>query len=222
MRLQKSVEKFMKIVLLAGGPLSERALLYLQQEDTEVWVGVDSGARHFQKINRLPSVVTGDFDSLTQEEQEHFASQGVKIVPTPDQDYTDMDKALEYVLDNYPVTHIRIYGATGGQTDHFLSVLSALVKYEGRAKMELVDEHGVVWLADRQQELVGEDLVGRLFSLIALGEVTGITTTGLQWPLTNETLIMGVRDGTRNIIIAPKVTVEKQSGCLFLMLHHPV
>jgi thiamine pyrophosphokinase len=210
-------------VILAGGPLPPEVLPYLLQEQANLWVGVDSGARHFAKIHRLPNIITGDFDSLTIEEQEYFATQGTKIIHTPDQDYTDIDKSIGYVLSHYPITQIHLYGATGGQTDHFLSVLSALIKYQDEAAIKLIDEHGEVWLASNDEEIKpaeGANLMGRLFSLIALGEVTGIVTTGLQWPLQCETLAPGVRDGTRNRIVDNIVTIKKQSGHLFLMLHH--
>jgi thiamine pyrophosphokinase len=210
----------MNVVLIAGGILSPDALPYLLQEKADIWVGVDGGARYFAQISRVPDCITGDFDSLTITEQEHFAAQGAKIIPTPDQNYTDMDKSIRYVLQQYNATYIRIYGATGGQTDHFISVLSALVKYQGKAIIKLVDEHGEVWLASDKEEIGGEALIGRMFSLIALGEVTGIITTGLQWPLTCETLVLGGRDGTRNLVMESIVTVQKQSGNLFLMLHH--
>ena len=210
----------MKVILVAGGPLSAASAELLRRESADFWVGVDGGARHFVILNRLPDCITGDFDTLTESEIEDFKGQGVQVVPTPDQDYTDIDKAIDVAISTHDATHIRIFGATGGQTDHFSSVLSALIKYQYKAHIRLIDEYGEVWVAKHFEELRGETLVGRLFSLIAMGEVTGITTTGLEWPLNHETLALGVRDGTRNRIIASTVTVQKQSGNLFLMLHY--
>lgn len=42
----------------------------------------------------LPDVISGDFDSAHPVLLQIYASKGVRIVPTPDQDETDFTKAL--------------------------------------------------------------------------------------------------------------------------------
>jgi len=86
--------------------------------------------------------------------------------------------------------------------------------------MRLVDDMGETWLAGPYALLTGDDLIGRTLSLMAFGPVTGITLTGVRWPLKNETLAPGVRDGTLNEITDAKVTLEVKSGDLLVMLHH--
>jgi thiamine pyrophosphokinase len=212
-------------VLAAGGPLAEAAVPLLRRDSAgaALLVGIDSGARHLRAAGLVPHVVTGDFDSLTDEELKTLHSAGVEIVPTPDQDYTDLDKALDYTINQRGIKTVRIYAATGGRLDHTYSCLSAVVKYGATAEVRLVDEYGVTWLVPpgETMTLTGDDLPGRTLSLITLGEVNGITATGVRWPLNNEPLAPGIRDGTLNQIIESPATVQCREGKLLLMLHHP-
>jgi len=173
----------------------------------------------------VPHVVTGDFDSLTADDLETLEARGVTVVPTPDQDYTDFDKALEYIRSEQGIENIRVYGAVGGRLDHTYSVLSALVKH-GRnplADIRLIDGIGETFPVCREWVGKGEDLPGRTLSLMALGPVTGITTTGVRWPLMGETLAPGFRDGTLNDILDTEVTIriaeEEGNGALLVYLH---
>lgn len=55
--------------------------------------------RIFRNENYLkPDLISGDFDSITIETKEFFES-NVEIVETPDQDYTDMCKALQIIAE---------------------------------------------------------------------------------------------------------------------------
>lgn len=44
-----------------------------------------------------PSLVTGDMDSITEESIKRLTEMNVKFVNTPDQDYTDLEKALQII-----------------------------------------------------------------------------------------------------------------------------
>ncbi len=211
-------------ILVAGGPLSpaEADLLRatLEQYSEALVVGIDSGARHLLRVGRRPDVVTGDFDSLGREERESLAAQGAEIVPTPDQDYTDLDKALTYVRERHDTARIRVFAATGGRLDHTYSVLSALIKHTAGADVRLVDAVGETWCVRGKVTLSAPDLPGRTLSLMAFGPVHDITTTGVRWPLAGESLEPGIRDGTLNEVTLEAVTIEVGEGNLLIQLHH--
>jgi len=210
-------------ILAAGGPLTAQEAVLLAEfaQETDVWVGVDSGTRHWLSIGILPHYVTGDFDSLSVQERESLAKIGVKIVPTPDQDYTDLDKAIAFVSQELGIARLRIFAGTAGRLDHTYSVLSTVVKYGRALDIRLVDEVGETWLVNGTETLTGEHLPGRVLSLMAMGTVTGITTTGVVWELEGETLAPGFRDGTLNVIKDTTVGILVEEGNLLVMLHHP-
>ena len=211
------------VLLVANGPLSADAAARLSHALTQphVLIGVDGGCRHLLRLERTPTLVTGDFDSLTPTELALLEKRGAQIVPTPDQEYTDLDKALTLARTTWSGAPIRIFGATGGRLDHLYSVLSALIKHGRDTDIRLVDELGETFLITGSVTLRGDDLPGRTLSLMAFGPVEGIVARGVRWPLDGERLAPGERDGTLNEIVDPEVTLAARSGDLLALLHHP-
>ncbi|WP_395145793.1 thiamine diphosphokinase [Armatimonas sp.] len=212
----------MHVVLCANAPFSGEAIALLREaaQGADLLVGVDGGARTLLRYGLPPQLVTGDGDSLTRAEQEALVVAGAELVPTPDQDFTDLDKALAYVIAVRGATKLIVFGATGGRLDHSYSVFSALIKHGRRVPIVLVDEMA------RYELVVGEwlcaepNLRGRTLSLLAFGRVEGITMIGVRWPLTDDWLAPGLRDGTLNQITEDSVRVGVGSGELIVMLHH--
>jgi thiamine pyrophosphokinase len=190
--------------------------------DADLVLGVDGGTRHLLANDLLPHVVTGDFDSLTEDERADLEVRGVRLISTPDQEYTDLDKALGITIEDFSATTVYVFAATTGRLDHIYSNLSATLKHSRRADVRLVDEVGQTWSVNGNLTIEGPGLSGRVLSLMALGPVQGITTTGVRWPLTDATLAPGIRDGTLNETIAETVTIHHKTGDLLVMLHHPV
>ena len=207
-------------VMVANGPdVAVKALRDAVARGGTV-IGVDGGARCLRSLGLRPHIVTGDFDSLSEDERGLLAGFGARIVPTPDQDYTDLDKALAYAVTTLEAREILLFGATGGRLDHLFSVLSALIKYGRRAEVRLIGTHGETALVNGVFRRSGADLPGRVLSLLAMGPVDGITMRGVRWPLTEESLAPGVRDGTSNEITAETVEITARSGDLLVFISH--
>lgn len=63
---------------------------------TDCWLEFVSSTPNKDRIkNVYPDLTTGDFDSVKQETLEKCKQAGVKVVHTPDQDYTDFEKAFK-------------------------------------------------------------------------------------------------------------------------------
>jgi thiamine pyrophosphokinase len=212
----------MHAVLCANAPFSEGAERLLREaaRAANLLIGVDGGARTLLRCGLVPDVVTGDGDSLTEGEREALLAAGAVLVPTPDQDYTDLDKALSYAIEARGATEVTVFGATGGRLDHSYSVFSALIKHGRRAHVALMDETARYELVAGAWECAEPGLRGRTLSLLAFGRAEGITTTGVRWPLTHDWLAPGLRDGTLNSITDERVSVAVASGDVIVMLHH--
>ncbi|CAG2174324.1 unnamed protein product, partial [Oppiella nova] len=63
-------------------------------------VAVDGGSKYLRcpQEHPFPDILNGDFDSVQTERLEYFRRNGTKIMETPDQDYTDFQKAVKIVL----------------------------------------------------------------------------------------------------------------------------
>ena len=209
-----------RAVVLAHGPFAEDERLRALASEGGWRVGVDGGAARMLEAGLVPHVVTGDFDSLSDAARQALRAAGARIVPTPDQDFTDLDKALAYCRETLGAHTIHVFGALGGRLDHTYSTLSALVKHGRHADIRLIDGIGETTLVNGRARISGPDLPGRVLSLMALGPVEGVWSRGVRWPLHGESLRPGVRDGTSNEIVAETVEIEVGSGDLLVLVHH--
>ncbi|MBC8139139.1 MAG: thiamine diphosphokinase [Fibrella sp.] len=220
----RTVERAVVVCNAPMEPVAERLLADATRKPSTLILGVDGGASRLVACGILPHVVTGDFDSLTNDDLARFEEQGVTVVATPDQDYTDLDKALSYVgaeIGNVPV---EIFGAVGGRLDHTYSVLSSVVKHGvlGGMDIRLVDSVGETCPVRGGELVLYEvDLPGRTLSLLSLGIVRDVTLHGVRWTLEGATLAPGVRDGTLNEITDTKVTIRCEVNApLLVQVHH--
>ncbi len=115
---------------------------------------------------------------------------------------------------------IQIYGAIGGRLDQTLANISLLAHptMVGR-DVRLVQPNEEVWLVSDQSSIVGS--VGDTVSLLPFhGDAVVRATTGLRWPLQNETLHFGRARGVSNEMVDTVASVEVSSGqliCVHMM-----
>ncbi|XIF20286.1 MAG: thiamine diphosphokinase [Acetilactobacillus jinshanensis] len=132
----------MKLInLLVGGPTAEWPQALKKGQIKGPWIGADRGNLRLIKLGIDPMVAIGDFDSMNPNELK-LVKQHVKDVRSFDthKDFTDTELLLMAAIRDYDPELIRIYGATGGRIDHFLSNLFMVLeprfrKYAERIKM---------------------------------------------------------------------------------------
>ena len=129
-------------------------------------------------------------------------------------DETDLELALERVLAT-DAESIVITGALGGRTDHLLANILLLARPDLAGRdITIADGPEMVRLL-RGSEGAGEPAAltlhgaaGDLLSLLPLGGAAeGVTTQGLQYPLTDEALYPGRARGVSNVFLAPVARV---------------
>jgi len=158
----------------------------------------------------VPDFISGDFDSLQEIPQE------VKVINTPDQNFTDFDKILQILFDK-GFTHVDVFGASGNEQDHFLGNLHTAMQWKQKLKLNFIDNYGYYFLADKKVEI--NNCKAKTVSLIPFPEANGITTKGLQYSLTKEDLIFGERIGSRNTATIDDVVISYKSGSLFIFIN---
>lgn len=177
--------------------------------DYDFICATDGGYHTLQKSGIFPDLVTGDFDSS----ENHTAKE---IVHTPDQNFTDFDKILQ-ILHERGYQNIHVFGASGGEQDHFLGNLHTAILFKEKLNLTFFDDYGMYFLAKNEQKI--ENVKDKTVSLLPLPKATHIFTKGLQYPLTNETLDFGKRIGTRNKAIEETVEISHESGELFIFVN---
>jgi thiamine pyrophosphokinase len=204
------------IFIVTGGEFGDPAFLREQVAAMKpaAVICADRGARHLQAAGIVPTLIVGDMDSLDSESAKRYETLGCRFIRHPrEKDETDTELALGEAFGMAP-TEVWIWGAMGFRIDHTLANLSLLVQgAEQGVAVKLIDEWCEVFLVTRQTVLEGEE--GQTVSLLPFaGEVTGVTLTGFEYPLTKAVLAVGHPRGTSNRLVAGRGIIELETGCL--------
>lgn len=171
----------------------------------------DGAYSYLSKFKIKPDVISGDFDSFPLES----LPEGIEIIETPDQEFTDFEKALQIIYARGHET-VYVYGSSGMEHDHFLGNLTAGLKFKDRLTLLFFDDYSCYFFADFRLKLDGYK--DRVVSLYPFPEASGITTSGLKFPLKNESLNLTSRIGTRNLAISDEIEIEYTSGNLLIFI----
>ncbi len=188
-------------------------------------VCADGGLNHAARLGLDPLVIVGDFDSAdpaplvaaraapdryTIEQYQHETKRE-----------TDTELAVLAALDR-GATRLVITGALGGRWDHSLANVFLL------AHPRLIGQDVRIITADTELRLLRgpashalDGHPGDTVSLLALSPAaTGITTSGLHYPLQGEPLHLGLGRGISNVLAARLAAVTFTAGDLLVVVTH--
>ena len=151
--------------------------------------------------------VIGDMDSIR--------SQDVKLITMPDQDYTDFEKALQYLSKAFQ--KIDIYGASGKEMDHFLGNLSVAKKYKDKLQLKFMEHNYHYFFIDKDTVL--DTQKGNTISILPFPKAESVTTEGLEYELKETALELGKLISVRNKAINNKVRIQYKDGCAILFVY---
>lgn len=206
----------MKAVIICNGEPPRRGQVAGAMGAGVRLIAADGGALVAAALGLEPDIIIGDLDSYNVTGDERAC-----VIHDPDPETNDLEKALGRAVSE-SVSEAIIFGATGKRLDHTLKNLSVLKRFRQVFKTLVIrDRYADIFLADSpfRRELPLRTPVS-FFPLS--GRVDGITTRGLKYPLTNESLENGVRDGSSNLSIEPTVEVTFETGDLLFLIHHDV
>ncbi len=210
-----------QIIIISGGRLGEAAFYQKRLAGMLNFLVVccDGGVRHLDKLNIKPDVIIGDMDSVSRVELEKREEAGAQIKRYPrEKDASDTQLALAYALSLKPDA-MEIWGALGGRIDHALANVFLLDWADKKgATAKLIDEYCEVFLV--KKEAVFHNAEGQTVSIFALDEkAAGVSLSGFQYHLDNETLAADSSHGISNFIIDSPATITVQAGKL-LVIHY--
>jgi thiamine pyrophosphokinase len=207
-----------RAILFANGDLPDPDLARQLIQPGDILIAADGGARHAASLGVVPSLIIGDFDSLSASELERFASAGATLERHPPaKDETDLELALDHAI-RAGYSPILVLGAYGGRLDHSLGIFSLLSAPECiTANVRADDGTTEAFFISTQAEIDGT--AGDTVSLIAWGQpAEAVTTDGLEYPLNAETLSQFRTRGISNRMSAAQAKVSILSG-LLLCVH---
>lgn len=208
-------EKQEPALIIANGEACSPELLGQLLEWSPFIVVLDHAIYRVLDLGIKVDAWLGDFDVAHDFEAIRERQHPLEIVNTPDQEKTDLNKAIEFLIERgFPAANI--VWATGRRADHAITNITDLVRYKDKIKLVLLDDYSRIFpLTGTFEKWYAADTP---VSLIPVGTVDGIETSGLKYNLNNETLTMGHRTGSSNVTEADgMVRVSAQKGDLLIM-----
>ena len=202
-------------LIIANGAECNLELLGQLLEWSPIVIVLDSAMDRILDLNIKVDVLLGDFDRGFDPEYYKEKQYPIEIVHTPNQDKTDLEKAFEYLIErNIPA--VNVVWATGKRADHTITNITSIVQYRNQLKIVLLDDHSKIFLLPKRFEKWYT--ANTLLSLIPIGNVSGIHSKNLFYPLKNDTLTIGYRTGSSNHVLKDGIVIiEHNEGDLLLM-----
>jgi len=210
----------LRIVIFANGNLSAFDIQRAHLTEQDTILAADGGANHCKTYSIRPNALIGDFDSLSDEILQEFESEGVPIHRYPaEKDYTDLELALQFALAQEP-DEILILGGLGGRWDQSIANLLLPAAPVCRdITVRLIDQCQEVTVLRPGEEITLHAQPGDTVSLIPVGgDALHVSTTGLRFPLHNETLLFGATRGISNEMSTETAKVQLGEGFLLCIL----
>jgi thiamine pyrophosphokinase len=217
----------MVALILADGDAPTRPFLDAHWPDWLAGVGLvvaaDGGARHAAALGVAIDVWVGDADSIDPADLATLVASGVEVQRSPtDKDESDTELAVRTALTRDPGAVI-IVGATGGpRLDHALANLGLLAMPElGDRVVRLLTPRSHIGRLRMPGGPAEARFVERRGSTVSLlpfgGDVHGVTTRGLRYPLRDEDLPMGPPRGLSNVVVDDDAGVTIRDGLLLVI-----
>ncbi len=206
----------MKAVIVAGGEHDQGDEQALTGAD--LVIAADSGANWLDAIGVRPDRLIGDLDSADPAVVDRLRAAGVAIEQHPvDKDASDLELSLSWALAQ-GADEIVVVGWRGGAVDHLAANLLLLAtQLTSGATLRLSARHTQARVIHGPGRLSVDGGPGARVSLLPLGPVDGVTTSGLHWPLEGAHLGPGSTLGLANRVDSIGAGVWVESGQLLVI-----
>jgi thiamine pyrophosphokinase len=179
----------------------------------QIFISADGASNKLCKWKIIPDYIIGDLDSITLKALAYFKKKNVPIEGVMEQEHNDFEKCIKLALSK-KIKNITVIGYGGRRSDHFLNNFNVMKRYYKKCRIRLIDKDFEIFFAEKTTGFNCK--TGETVSLMAVPKAEGITTYGLQYPLRNESLEFGIREGTLNKTVKNKVRIEFKKGDLLI------
>tara|TARA_Y100001973_G_C5053286_1_gene258833 strand:+ start:88 stop:705 length:618 start_codon:yes stop_codon:yes gene_type:complete len=180
-------------------------------------VGVDSGTEYLYKLFLKPDLIIGDLDSINTKTLDRAKKDAAEIISYEiNKDKTDFELALNYLkINNYE--NITIIGGESGELDHLFGNLLAISAFHKKEYIEWKQsDKNIIFL---NSEIINVDS-GKIFSLIPLSTLQGVSINGARWNIKNENIDYGSSKTLRNITNTNILKIRVDSGKFCLVIEN--
>ncbi|MBQ9106984.1 MAG: thiamine diphosphokinase [Clostridia bacterium] len=210
--------KVARCVIIAGGLLEDPEYISAFVTDDDFVICADSGRLHAERMNILPDLIVGDFDSS---EPLEFHPCEVITLPTKKDD-TDTGFALKTAIKR-GFQKVIILCACGGRLDHTYANLQLLAyACSHGCDAEIIDEKSVITMISSNDSLHLSADNGRIFSVFSYSDKCTVSISGVHYPLTDSVLENSFPLGISNEIEAECAQITVKTGFLLVIQNRKI
>jgi len=208
-------------IIVANGLMEASTDISSYKTGSALIIAADGGLHNCIILGIQPNVIIGDLDSTSQDELTAFREAGVDVIQYPTRkNKTDLELALYYAKD-HEVTDVIILGGLGARWDmtmaNILMITHPMLKV---MNMRLLDGTQELFLLRAGERTAVHGNPGDILSLIPLvGDVSGVITDGLEYPLNDETLQLGTSRGVSNVLVKDQAYLFIKQGLILCILN---
>ncbi len=209
----------MRALIVANGCVAKGEMAQSLIQPNDCIIAANGGAVIALRLGLEPQMVIGDLDSLPSDVRTRLEERGCQFLEHPARkDETDTELAIRYAVEK-GAQEIVLLGAIGGRLDHTLANILLLGMPElAGIRARITAGNTDTWLIRSGEELEMHGQPGDTITLLPLGQdAVGITTTGLEWALDDDTLSFGPARGVSNVMTAETAQVALREGLLLAL-----
>lgn len=201
-----------RCVVIGGADIGryDRIRSYLRADD--FYICCDSGLKHRERLDIVPDLIVGDFDSC-----ENPRVETETIVLPCEKDDTDTVFAVKEALSR-GFQKFLLIGVIGGRLDHTLGNVSLLLMLHTQGKAAAaVDDYSEMEIVSNLPVQIGGQYA--FFSLLNIsGTAQGITIKNAKYPLRDAEITCDYQYGISNEVLPGKTAeVSVKNGRLLLI-----
>ena len=202
----------MKGLIISSGNINDYILLNDLIDENDYIVCADGGLDHIMRIDKIPDLLLGDFDSISDLGIKYIEDNNINIERYPSiKDNTDTELAIKTLIDK-GIDNISLIGGSGTRLDHTLANLFLLKKFnKDGVSLRMIDDNNIVnYLVDSIEIKKSE---GRFISIIPLNyDGIIVSLTGFKYKLNQKHIEYASTLGVSNEIIEDVGIVKLDKG----------
>ena len=209
----------MKAVVVASGDVAPGDLRHV--DGAGLVIAADGGAAALERSGSRIDRLIGDLDSADPALVTRLAAAGTEVTRHPtDKESSDTELAVAAALEAGATEVVLIGALAGTRLDHALANLLLVADPDLGPAVRIVHGPSTVRAVRDGGRLALDAEPGTLVSLLPVGgEVGGVTTGGLRWPLAAATLRIGRSRGLSNEVVESPASVQVERGTLLVVEH---
>ena len=206
----------MRVAIFSNGKIDHPEIDRENLHPDDLIYAADGGLHHVLAFDLLPNLVIGDLDSIDGGLVRRLQARSIEIIQhQPRKDETDLELALREAAAR-GAHQIVILGAFGGRWDQTFAniLLPTLAEFE-ECEITFLDGLQELHVLQPGSTCHLQGQAGETVSLIPLaGDASRVRTTGLEYPLEDETLIFGATRGISNVLAGTEASIHIGGGIL--------